>query len=344
MLLYPDKLAAKLNLKFCSKLLVYGGEVQQTKDCIEIYNLNCKKHAINNRILLDAKDGIDWQLVLANSNNLDMFTQNKLLELNLNNFKQFTKVFNDDLYNFIINLNPSYALLIICDHLSTAIKQTSWFRLLQTDYLVVYSGNANKKQIKNYFTTNLQAAGFSIETNALEFLANCCTNNIYLANQIIQKLIILSPAKLITHADLQDIDEAAIFSTYDLIDLINSSNLNEALRCFNSLKEQQVEPILLLYALIQTTKTLLALRNNLHNNETNHIPIFKRYNIWDNKQALLLNKAKQLSTHALKRILVQCKIADAIIKVESPGNIWVALQEIVLYLLDTTMMPYACTF
>jgi DNA polymerase III delta subunit len=101
---------------------------------------------------------------------------------------------------------------------------------------------------------------------------------------------------------------------------------------------------LLLYALIQTTKTLLALRNNLHNNETNHIPIFKRYNIWDNKQALLLNKAKQLSTHALKRILVQCKIADAIIKVESPGNIWVALQEIVLYLLDTTMMPYACTF
>jgi DNA polymerase III subunit delta len=341
MQIYPDKLSRKLDRSFCNRLLVYGGEAQQTKDCIDLYHAICKKHGFTEKVLIDAKDGIDWNLVMANNSNLDMFTSNKLLEVNLCDFKQFTKLFNDKLHELLINLSDNYAVLIICDHLPASLKQANWFNLFEKKYLVTYAGNGSKNQIKNYLQSNLQEHGFKIEANALDFLTNCCINNFYLANQISQKLAILYPSKLIIMDDLQDIDEAAIFSAYNLMDLIHSANLSETLHCFTSLKEQQIEPSLILFVLTQVVKAMLALSKNLQNKNNTHAEIFKQYNIWDNKQANVLKKAQQLQFPALSDLLNQCRTADLILKGQKSGNIWVNLQKIILHLLGIETVFFA---
>ncbi|OGV26580.1 MAG: DNA polymerase III subunit delta [Legionellales bacterium RIFCSPHIGHO2_12_FULL_37_14] len=301
--------------------------------------------------------------VLQISNAFRLFAANTTIEK--------TKIFienNNDIENLYIKIQyPSMFCaksFILAKYLKTTLdaKASSSLEkiinLSSKDYLIILEApNLNPKNLQKMFLHShnhlLQIPPFNAKT-LLDFIKNMLSaekisykpnipyliadftegNAIYAKQCIEQCTLILDKNPILDESLLCEIlrDEAT-FPLFTFVDTCVKGDLNQALRQLNLLRNNQTEPILLLFWLSKVTRQLLTLQYKLAHGE-NFATVCKELKIWEKQKSIFKNATINLTHTTLKNLIAYLANLDKKIKLTPGKYLWDDFELVVISFCD----------
>jgi DNA polymerase-3 subunit delta len=149
---------------------------------------------------------------------------------------------------------------------------------------------------------------------------------------------------------LEDIDailqDSTRFSAFDLIDAILEGSSSRTNRILMSLKNEGVEPLLILWSMTREVRAISHLCFEL----AKGLPLTKvldNANLWKHKKELMLRYFKRFTLpipelqKQLQQSLIQAKHIDDIIKGRTSGNAWHAISFLCCMMMFVSGVQYA---
>jgi DNA polymerase-3 subunit delta len=327
-----EQLTGQLQKKLFPVYLITGNEPLLIQEAQILIRSAAQQANYLNRESFTVNASFDWNQLLFQAQSLSLFSEKSLLELNLGNAKPGTAG-NKILQTYLKNPPMDKILIIIADKLEASTQKTAWFNAIDAQGLIVQIWPCEAQQLPQWLSQRLQQAGLKIDAEGLKLLSSYCEGNLLAAKQTIEKLKLLlgnSTTPILTAEMIADsIADNARFDVFKLIDELLQGNIKQSTRILSSLKQQAVEPTLILWAITRELRNLIIIKSTLNQGR----PLdqaMQQQQIW-NKRKPLIHKATQRHTQEyLQSLLSHAKQIDQLIKGISLGNVWDELLRVCL--------------
>lgn len=218
-------------------------------------------------------------------------------------------------------------VILIMPKIDQATQKTKWFQKLSTaaDWCPIFPIHPNQlpQWTVNRATKNYQ---LKITLEHAKIIAARTENNLYAADQALQKLVLLNQE--VTTELLKDIVEtSAQYDIFKLTDACLAGQKNRAARILTNLKQQGIEPILITWSLAREIRLQIQIHTAIQNNQA-----FKqacnKLRIWDSRQPLVQRFIQRSNLNQCQEYLAKLAKLDFILKGLAPGDVWHELEKI----------------
>ena len=301
--------------------VIHGEEDLLRVEALDKLRAAAKQQGYLNREVYTADNAFDWNEMLASANSMGLFADLKLMEIHIPNGKP-GKNGGEALLSLAENLPDDTVTVVMLPKLEKAQTQAKWFAAMARQGVVLeakaVSGNALPAWIKG----RLKNAGLDIETDALTLFAERVEGNLLAAKQEIDKLALLHPSgSIISVADAEL--AVANVARFDVFQLASAWMKGDAVR---TLEAEGEEPVLLLWAVAEDSRTLIRLAAALKQGQSLQ-SVRNSLRLWGDKQTLAPLAVKRLSVSRLIGALQECARIDRMIKGAEDGDAWAAFRQ-----------------
>ncbi len=186
-----DALAARLRRKPADIYLVHGAEPLQREECLDAIRSAARAKGFDERIVLYAETGFDWNTLKVQATSQSLFAQKKLIDLRLAGGSP-GKEGGQTLAWYAKNPPPDTMLLVSCDlRLERRITAGRWFKSLESAGDVIESYPVRASELPGWIVARCRSKGGAIEREAAEVLAERNEGNLLACAQEIDKLLLL---------------------------------------------------------------------------------------------------------------------------------------------------------
>lgn len=331
MRLRPEQLSHHLSRGLAALYLIYGDEPLLVQEAADAIRGTARERGYSERECLTVATGFDWNILLQTSANLSLFSNRRILELQLGNTKPGDT--GSQVLTIYAERPPDdTVLLITCAKLDSAAQKSVWFSALNAAGITIPVWPVEMRQLPAWIERRLRNKGLQPSPEAVALLAERVEGNLLAAAQEIDKLHILFGSGPVSADEvLAVVGDNARFSIYDLADAALTAQAERTVRILNGLRGEGVEIILVLWALHREIKLLTTLRFELDRGQSLEM-ILTRYKLWEKRKPLLRQALQRLSYAECRRLLQQCARVDCLIKGVERGEPWDALLNLSLAL------------
>ena len=314
----PDQIERHLKNKLAAIYFICGDEPLQVMESADRIRAEARKQNYTEREVMDVDAQFDWNQLLDAGNSLSLFAEKRILELRLPTGKP-GKVGSKILQEYAQRPADDAILIISSGKLESSSKNTKWFKTLDQQGVVIQCWPVNADQLPQWINQRLQSKGLIADNDAVQLLADRVEGNLLAAAQEVDKLFLLHGAgKLNFEQTAAAVANSSRYNIYDLVDTALAGNVTRTSRIIGGLKNEGVEPVLMLWALSREVRTLAKI------SEANGSPdaAMAKLRVWENRKALI---RKALSRHRAPRwklFLKRCAKIDKVIKGVEPGRAW----------------------
>lgn len=286
---------------------------------------NIREYALKNnfteRTVFHVTPKFDWTSLLANANSFSLFGDKTLLELRIPNNK-INEAGKKTLFEYTQNPPENKILLIITQKLSGPTQNTKWYKSIEKIGLVVQVWPISHQQLPSFLTQRLHQQNISVEPAAIRFLAENTEGNLLAAKQAIEKISLLYDKKQLSLQEVvAAISDNSRYDIFSLVDAALAGETKRTTRILNGLKEEGVEPILILWGLAREIRSLSIMAFQLNQGESLRDVLYKNH-VWEKRQPLVRLGLKRHNQKSLLKMLQQTAKIDRIIKGAETGNVW----------------------
>lgn len=172
-----------------------------------------------------------------------LFSEKEILECAL--FSKVSSALQKHLEDFIKN-PPADKVLII----TTGKKPPAFLEKLKSKTRFTQLWPIPPKQLPGWIQKRLQTAGFTVNSDLLQLLADATENNLLAANQYIEKLKLLYPAGQLDQNHIASvITSASRYTVFDLANVIKEKNYSKIKIILDTLRQDSTEPPIILWVL-----------------------------------------------------------------------------------------------
>jgi len=258
---------------------------------------------------------------LANANSFSLFGDKTLLELRIPNDK-INEAGKKTLLEYAENPPKNKLLLIITKKLSGPTQNTKWYKTIEKSGIVVQAWPINYQQLPEWITQRLHQQGITAEPSAIRFLAENTEGNLLAVKQAIEKIVLLYDKKQLSLQEVvAAISDNSRYDIFSLVDAALGGDTKRTTRILNGLKEEGVEPILILWGLAREIRNLSIMTFQLHLGESLREVLYKNH-VWEKRQPLVRLGLKRHNQKSLLKMLQLAAKIDRLIKGAAPGNVW----------------------
>lgn len=292
-----DQLDKHLQQPLAPVYLISGDVPLLIQEACDHLRSAATKQGFTEREIFQVETGFNWNNLTDISNTLSLFSTKQLIELRVNN--SITEASSKVLQAYLAQ-PPSDKILLICTHkLDAKTQQTAWFQAINKIGITLAIWPIEKAQLPTWIAKRLAQAELQAEPAGIQLLAEHVEGNLLACAQEIEKLkLMYGKGSLSTEAIAQAISNSSRFNIFNLTDAITTGNKKRILQILHGLKNEAIEPILVLWALARAAR-----------------------NTRNPKQAALLKQAYRI---------------DCMIKGLEIGNVWHELQRLSLALVSNT--------
>ena len=319
-----------------SVTLVFGDEpllIEETSDKVRNQALQL---GYQERLVLTAETGFDWTRLTETTLGMSLFSERRLIDLRLPSGKP-GDAGSKALIRYCESSIPDTALLLICPgRLDAAAKRSKWFKAVAQSGEVIEHKPITVAQLPAWIKSRVNAKGMDIERDAVALLVYYLEGNLLAAAQEIDK-IALSVAQegIIRATDVEDgITDNARFNVFVLIDHCLRGDATKALRTLKGLRQEGVEPVLIVWALAKQVRTLYRLATGLAAGQPK-AQLFKTFGVWNTQIPLITSTLSRFTQDELVYLLRRIAHLDRVLKGRESENIWQMLGYVCLSLCDT---------
>lgn len=307
-------------------ILVYGEEPLLVEESCDTVRARALHLGYEERLVISAESGADWDQLTEAASSMSLFSTRRLIDLRLPTGKP-GEAGSKALIRYCQSPPQDTALLIVSARLDGRARQAKWYKQVEHTGVAVEHKPVGPGQLPAWLRARARCKGMNLEQDAEVLLAHYLEGNLLAAAQEIDKLALLTDAaKTIRAVDVeQGITDNARFNIFALADHCLAGNAAKALRSLHGLRQEGVEPILVVWALAKQVRTLYCLATALEAGETK-AQLFKKHRIWT-KQATLINTAlNRIRARGWADLLQDMAHLDRVLKGRASGSIWHALE------------------
>lgn len=326
-----SSLSSQLKQGFQPLYLLFGAETLLVEEALDSLRACAKQAGFMERLRFTVEPGFDWNKLLEHSQTMSLFSEKRLLELRMPTGKPGdagTKALMD----YAKNQNSGdTALVVICGGIEKRAQSTKWFKAVDTAGVVVECPAISAAKLPNWISQRLTAAGLKFDLDAVERLSHFVEGNLLAAAQEINLLGLLYPKEHISAETIEHvIADHARFNVYSFVDACLAGSAHRVTRILHSLKREQMEPVIILWALARDARILCQLSAAIEQGER---PQLQRYGIWSSRSGIANAALKRLSRSQWENILRRLGRADLMVKGRAPltrKDIWEEIESICL--------------
>lgn len=312
--------------------LVHGGEPLQTEEIISSIKQLAGKHGYNNIVVFEINAQFDWEQLLNKCQNLDLFAERTLFELRLHS-DTISKQGNLVLEQILQKQDEDLRILIRAPKLKAQTLNSKWCQHIHKAGSIRLAKPIIAAKWTAWIKERCLQANFIPSLEAIEYLAKFYEGNLSAAAQCIDKLKMLQPAGGPLELDQIKpfLQNEAHFSVFDLSAAIIKGDCERTFGIIMSLRDEGLDPILILWGLTREVRSLLKLKEETGTGAS-LAQSAQKLGIWPSALPDIKKALDRLTVPKLTKILHQAHQLDTIAKGLNPGNIWEPLLSISLML------------
>ncbi|MBF8780048.1 DNA polymerase III subunit delta [Pseudomonas fulva] len=333
MKLSPAQLDKHLKGQLAPVYVVSGDDPLLCQEAADAIRAAARRQGYDERQVFSADANFDWGSLLLAGASLSLFAQRRLLELRLPSGKPGDKG-AAALIEYCANPAEDTLLLISLPRLDASAQKSKWGKALlegaQCQFIQIWPIDA--QQLPQWIAQRLSQAGLSARRDAVELLAARVEGNLLAAAQEIEKLKLLAEASQVTVETVQAaVADSARFDVFGLVDAILKGDAGHALRMFEGLRGEGVEPPVILWALARELRLLAGIAQQF----SQGVPLEKAFSqarppVWDKRRPLVGKAVQRLPAQRWNQLLLDAQRIDAQIKGQAEGSPWTSMTRLVL--------------
>jgi len=314
----PDQLNSHLQKQLADIYFICGDEPLQVMESADRIRLEARKRDYTEREVMDVDAQFDWNMLLDAGNSLSLFAEKRILELRLPTGKP-GKIGSKILQEYAQRPAEDAVLIISSGKLDGSAKNTKWFKTLDQQGVVIQCWPVNADQLPGWINNRLQSKGIVADREAVQLLADRVEGNLLAAAQEVDKLFLLHGAgKLNFEQTASAVADSARYNIYDLVDSALVGDVARTARIIGGLKNEGVEPVLMLWALSREVRMLAQISEA----KTSPDAVMAKLRVWENRKMLIRKALSRHSSIRWKLFLKRCAKIDKVIKGVEPGRVW----------------------
>lgn len=322
-------LSSQLKQGFQPLYLLFGAETLLVEEALPPIRACAKQAGFMERLRLTVEPGFDWNKLLEYSQTMSLFAEKRLIELRLPTGKP-GDTGAKALIEYIENqTSEDTALVIICGGIEKRAQNTKWFKAVDAAGVVIECPTIGADKLPHWISQRLTAEGLKFDADAVARLSHFVEGNLLAAAQEINLLSLLYPKE---HISVQIIEHViadhARFNVYSFVDACLAGSVHRVTRVLHSLRREQMQPVIILWALARDARILCQLSAAMQQGER---PQLQRYGIWSSRSGIVNSALKRLSQAQWENILRRLGRADLMVKGRAPllrKDIWEEIESI----------------
>lgn len=239
-----------------SAALAIGDEPLLVEESADALRRAARDQGFDERKVLEAGAGFNWDELLAEGSTLSLFSQKQLIELRVPE----AKTGNDGskaLQAFVANQSPDMRLLVIATTTAAPPKDNAWMVRVAEAGVGVRCRRLRPEQLPKWLNQRARGLGLTLTEEALSWLAEQVEGNLLAARQELEKLPLLGVGKTWDLPALQAVvSDHARYASFDLPDTLLKGDLATGLRMIKRLREEGAAPVLVLSSFVRDIRSL----------------------------------------------------------------------------------------
>lgn len=331
MRIYFHKLPQTLQQSLAPVWFVFGDEIWQKNTSLEQIKQIAKAQGFDEVIRFASDERFDWQDVIDEYHSLSLFSNKKLLEIEMTNGKfdeqagkgmlAITKLLESGQY-------PDVMLVLHGPKLDTGVPRKKWFKGLDklSIYLPLYE--LEDKALLGWTNQQARHYGIQLTSDASRLLGEYYQGNLPSLDQELQKLSILYPQSRIDAENLTELlNKQAKFNHFQLCDALLAGQLAKALDMLKQLQQEGLQPTQVIWALHREISQLHQMQS-LQKRGARTQEILAEFKVWEKRKPLYQSALQQIAFENTKIALSRLVDADLTIKSSSDFNPFLLLADV----------------
>ncbi|WP_341503390.1 DNA polymerase III subunit delta [Gallaecimonas sp. GXIMD4217] len=304
-------------------VMVFGDDSFLVEEALDVVRSHARDWGAEERLRLAVEAGFDWQQLWDEYHALSLFATRRLIELDLNT--KLDDMGRSTLTELLANPNPDIILLLRGPRAEKSMTGAKWFKTLEQAgfYVPIYS--LDERQFPGWLSRRLQQVGLNATPDALAMLATFTEGNLLAASQEVQKLALLHQGQLDRAMVEAAVLDHARFDLFQWTEALLGDDAAKALRVLARIREEGLEPPLLIWALDRELEQLLALLSAADPQAE-----LARRRMPPQRKPLYQKALRKLSAGRLRQIQRHLAWLDQHFKLSDDGDVWPGLMDLTL--------------
>ncbi|QHA86261.1 DNA polymerase III subunit delta [Serratia rhizosphaerae] len=324
--LYPEQLAAQLREGLRACYLLCGNEpllLQESQDLIR-QAATAQQFSEHYSISLDAHT--DWDAIFSICQSMSLFASRQTLLLILPENGP-TAPIGEQLVKLAALLHEDIILMLRGPRLTKAQENSAWFKALGTNGAYVTCQTPEQTQLPRWVAKRAKAMQLELDEPANQLLCYCYEGNLLALAQALERLALLHPdGKLTLPRVEQAVNDAAHFSPYHWLDALLAGKSKRAWHILQQLRQEDVEPVILLRTLQRELMQLLTLQRQMATTPLR--TLFDQHKVWQNRRNLVTQALQRLSAAQLQQAVRLLAHIEVTLKQDYGQSVWPELESL----------------
>lgn len=325
-----DQLAGSLKRGLAPVYLIGGEEPLLLLECCDQIREAARAQGFVERELLQVERGFDWS-ELRQAATPGLFASRKIIDLRLRTGKpgqEGARVLTE----WADAPDPDMLLMVSCEQWDKGSRNSKWASRLEKAGQRIDIWPVKAQELPHWLEQRMLKHGMHPEPDVLRILADRLEGNLLAARQEIERLALIKGAGTVTMDDVMKVvADSSRFDGFALAEHMLTGNLRDGLRVAAGLKRMDTPLPMLLGALLRELKTVETYRLAVRGGEAEPM-VFRRLNIWQNRQQTVRAAARRLDTLKLFGAFRMLSLIDQQSKGRAEGDPWQSIDTLLLQL------------
>jgi DNA polymerase-3 subunit delta len=316
--LNPEHLGPALAKGLAGMYLVSGDEPLLVGEAADRIRAAARAAGYADRTVFFIDRSFDWDAVKQAAQTLSLFAERRFFELRMPSGKPDKG--SAALIDLATRPPPDVVVLVVTDNLDRKAGDTPWVRAVEQRGVWVQVRPVETAALPGWLRARAAALNLHMDPEAAQRIIDRVEGNLLAARQELEKLALLADGGRITaELVLRSVGDSARYDVFQLGTAAAGGEADRALRILLGLKNEGVEPTLILWALTRELRGMwqsqerVRLRSNARG---------LGWNLAATPSSAALARSGTLS---LPRLLRQAHRTDRIIKGMQDGDPWTAI-------------------
>lgn len=301
--LFPEQLQQHLNGQpLPAIILLFGEELLLRQDALSELRQYLKQRCgdeLERQRLIQQHD-FDWQQLQDSGQSLSLFSQFRVLELELHDNKPGREG-SDALTQYAQQPPAEQLLVVIGDRLKKEQQNSRWFKALSQRAWLVRTPTPDRARLPRFIHQRAQRYGLQLSSDALDLLAHWFEGSLASLDQELQKWSLLHNQETLDVAAVkQFMQDVSHFDAFSLQDSLLQNDWQQAAHRLARLLEEDVDRHQLLWVMQREVQTLSQVKT-AQQSQLDSATIFRQQMIWPSQQPAYQQRAQRLPWTALQQ-------------------------------------------
>ncbi|WP_109082967.1 DNA polymerase III subunit delta [Aggregatibacter kilianii] len=337
--LFPEQLTHSLERKLAALYFLVGEDPLLIEESLYAIQQAALKQGFDEKWVLEINPSTDWNALFERMQSMGLFFNKQLIILDLP--ENLTALLQKNLLEFVSSLHPDVLPIFRLAKLTKAAEKQTWFiaaNQYAPEAVLVNCQTPNVEQLPRWVTNRAKSLGLSIDEEAVQLLCYSYENNLLALKQALQLLDLLYADRKLSFARVNAVvEQSSVFTPFQWVDAILAGKGNRARRILAGLKDEDVQPIILLRTLQRDLMTLLELSKPEQPTKLDEpLPTaqlrehFDRLKVWQNRRPLFSQIIQRLTYRKLYLFFQELADVECCAKQEFSDDIWQQLEALTI--------------